>query len=145
MLMNFSCKNKPSDPPTVSAKTVESEIAAVPVMEDSTVYVHTLESGMSTFLCVTDSGDTLELDRGQNLIYGNLDKAGDRFAITIDRSDKNYPAVGRAINLSNLDALTKDYKIVNGQLVLKGDTVEIIDLTTNKLVAKGKKEYTLTK
>lgn len=138
-----SCKDKTSEKPTEPVEA-STDSTTTTTATDSTLYVHTLESGMSTFLCVTEAGDTLELERGENCIYGNLDHAGDRFALTIDRTDKDYPAVKRAINLSNLDALTKDYQICNAQLILQGDTVKIIDLTPHKLIAKGRKDYTLS-
>jgi len=114
---------------------------------DSTVYGHSIEDfGMSTFAMVTEAGDTLTMDRGENHLYGNIDHAGDRFAVTYSKAVGSEDLVlSEGINLTNLEAITKDYTIANGRLVLQGDTVQIDELTTDSLVAHGEKEYKLAK
>lgn len=113
--------------------------------EDTTIYGRSTEFGMSTFALITDDGDTLELDRGEGKIFGNLDNQGDRFALTVKDAGTDYASVGVAINLTNVEKFTKDYSVCNGRLILSGDTVEILDLTLDCLKAKGaEKEYNLS-
>lgn len=114
-------------------------------VQDTTIYGRSSEFGMSTFSLITDAGDTLELDRGEGKIFGNLDNQGDRFALTVKDAGTDYASVGVAINLTNVEKFTKDYSVCNGRLILSGDTVEILDLTLDCLKAKGaEKEYNLS-
>lgn len=138
-------KGKQSGESTSDADTLAADNTA-PGM-DSTVYGKSIdEFGMSTFAIVTDEGDTLVMDRGENHLYGNIDHAGDRFAVTYYKHPETGDLVlGEGINLTDLDGLTKDYAIANGRLVLQDDTVAIQDLTPDKLVANGKNKHELTK
>lgn len=114
--------------------------------EDTTIYGRSTEFGMSTFALITDDGDTLDLDRGEGKIFGNLDNEGDRFALTVCNAGTDEARVGTAINLTNVEKFTKDYSVFNGKLILSGDTVQLLDLTLDSLVAKGKeKEYRMGK
>lgn len=114
--------------------------------EDTTIYGRSTEFGMSTFALITDDGDTLDLDRGEGKIFGNLDNEGDRFALTVCNAGTDEASVGTAINLTNVEKFTKDYSVFNGKLILSGDTVQLLDLTLDSLVAKGKeKEYRMGK
>lgn len=110
---------------------------------DSTLYGEAGDFGMSTFSLVTDGGDSLLLTRtsedgrdGQ--IFGDA-QPGDRYAViaTADRE-----ALVTAINLTQLRRFTKDYKIVNGRLILTPeshpDEVQILYLDNDSLVVKGR-------
>ncbi|MBO6190064.1 MAG: hypothetical protein J6N92_04545 [Alloprevotella sp.] len=112
---------------------------------DSTLYGTMLESGMGSFVLRTVKGDTLELRREGSNIAGSTDHEGDRFAVIVSGRDTNDPALEKAINLTEVEKFSKDYTIVNGQLVLEGDTVEIEALGPNGLKATGKKIHKLPK
>lgn len=117
----------------------------VDIQKDTTIYGRSTEFGMSTFALITDNGDTLEVDRGEGKIYGNLDNEGDRFALTVCNAGTDEASVGVAINLTNVEKFTKDYSVFNGKLIISGDTVELQDLTLNNLKAQGKeKKYDLS-
>lgn len=136
LLAGCTGNNKPSD--------TEQDSIVVEVINDTTIYGRSTEFGMSTFSLITDDGDTLDLDRGEGKIYGNLDNEGDRFALTVCNAGTDEASVGVAINLTDVDRFTKDYGVCNGHLILSGDTVDIQDLTPKLLVAKGAKgEYRL--
>lgn len=136
-----SCKNKsnmPALPADSGSAAVDGDDNAAP---DSTIYGEAGDFGMSTFCIVTDHGDTLLMDRtaanGQDgRIYGDA-QPGDRYSlITTD----NNQALKCAINLTELDRFIKDYKIVNGRLMLMHDDkpqkVEIVWLDEDSLVLK---------
>ena len=112
-----SCGGKKSQP--VRAEQDTTTIA------DTTLYgTSTEDFGMSTFSMVTDKGDTLCVSRTSNdgtyaQIYGSV-SYGDRYAmITTDGGE----AMSLLVNLSELDKKLKDYDIVNGKLIVAGDTV----------------------
>lgn len=111
------------------------------VLVDTTIYGVSYEFGMSTFSLITDAGDTLELERGEGHIHGNLDKEGDRFALTVRGMGTDTASVATAINLTNVESFVTAYNVCNGQLIFDGDTVDILDLTTDSLIAQGKKTY----
>ena len=112
---------------------------------DSTLYGTVLESGMGSFVLRTVRGDTLELRKEGSEIAGTTDHEGDRFAIIVNGRDTNDPALKSAINLTEVESFTKDYTVVNGKLVLEGDTVEINALGPDGLKATGKKIHKLPK
>lgn len=127
-ILMAGCNNhKTSDPAnendSLAADTTLSENAVV----DSTIYgTSTEDFGMSTFSMVTDNGDTLYVCRTANdgtdgEIYGGL-VYGNRYALT---TRDNGEAIGTLINLTELDQKLKDYRICNGKLVVKGDTVPV--------------------
>ena len=122
------------------------------VVRDTTLYGVSGEFGMSTFTLITDAGDTLHVSRtGEDgidgLVAGSLEE-GKRYAMTVR---ENGESIARLINLSQLEGLTKDYKICNARLILqnedKTDTVEVLKLTDTELVAEGAegKRYELKK
>lgn len=130
-----------------SKKVADAKSAAVEqqVEKDSTLYGKVVDDfGMSTFAVQLASGEEMELlrshqDGGEATIYGDV-RVGDEFALTTtDGGD----ALDCAINVSEVKACTKDYKVVNGRLLLnvasKVDTVEILKLDADSLVAKGAK------
>lgn len=114
---------------------------------DSTIYGHSVpDFGMSTFAMTTEKGDTIYMDRGENHLYGNLDHAGDRFAVTCGKAEGTDDLVLlEGINLTNVEAITQDFNVVNGRLILEGDTVVIEKLDADSLVARGAKEHKLAK
>ncbi|MBR1712752.1 MAG: hypothetical protein IJ722_05055 [Alloprevotella sp.] len=114
-------------------------------VNDTTVYGKSYEFGMSTFSIVTDAGDTLDLDRGEGHIFGNLDHEGDRFAVTVHGQGTDTASLGVAINLTNVGQFVADFSVCNGRLIISGDTVELLDLTADSLIAQGKSEYRLGK
>ena len=112
--------------------------------KDSTIYGRSTEFGMSSFSLITDAGDTIDLNRGEGTLWGNLDNEGDRFALTIQGAGTDDASVDVAINLTDVEKFTKDFSVYNGRLILSGDTVSLIDLTADSLIAKGAKgEYRL--
>ena len=122
-----------SDPDSLAADTTLTDH----VENDSTIYGTSDEFGMSTFTLISDKGDTLYVTRTANdgtdgKIYGDL-KEGERYALTTRDNNK---AIGVLINLSQLERHTKDYRISNGKLILKGDTVTIEKLSNKELKVK---------
>ena len=110
--------------------TLSADTAVAEQVADSTIYGTSDEFGMSTFTLITDQGDTLNVTRtaedgtdGQ--IIGDLNE-GQRYAMTT--RDRNQ-AIGVLINLTELDRHLKDYEISNGHILVKGDTVQIEELT----------------
>ncbi len=97
---------------------------------------------MSTFAVQQTSGQELELlrshqDGGAAEIYGDV-RVGDEFALTTTDGGE---ALDRAINVTEVKALTNDFKIINGKLLLNvatsPDTVQIMTLSADSLIAKG--------
>ena len=122
-----------SDPDSLAADTALTDH----VENDSTIYGTSDEFGMSTFTLISDKDDTLYVTRTADdgtdgKIYGDL-KEGERYALTTRDNNK---AIGVLINLSQLERHTKDYRISNGKLILKGDTVTIEKLSNKELKVK---------
>lgn len=121
-----SCGGKKSQPVRAEQDTTTiADTTAVETVADTTLYgTSTEDFGMSTFSMVTDKGDTLCVSRTSNdgtyaQIYGSV-SYGDRYAmITTDGGE----AMSLLVNLSELDKKLKDYDIVNGKLIVAGDTV----------------------
>ncbi|MBR1889426.1 MAG: hypothetical protein IJ816_02235 [Alloprevotella sp.] len=131
------CQGRMKDCCRVDSDSVESVL-----FNDSTIYGTTLEYGMSTFVVRTDAGDTLELDREGNgtigEIFGNLDRTGDRFALTVVGRNTDTPSVRRAINVTDLRLVSAPWEIENAQLIIEGDTVTIQEYTPTLLCAEGR-------
>ena len=114
--------NIPNTTNEATADTIATEQVA-----DSTIYGTSGEDfGMSTFCLITDKGDTLQVCRTANdgtdaNIYGSIEY-GDRYAMT---TRDNGESLGVLINLTELDKKLKNYEIVNGKLIVKGDTVAL--------------------
>lgn len=128
-----------------SKKDAEGDTTAVvaPAEVDSTLYGKVVDDfGMSTFAVQQTSGHELELlrshqDGGAAEIYGDV-RVGDEFALTTTDGGE---ALDRAINVTEVKALTNDFKIINGKLLLNvatsPDTVQILTLSADSLIAKG--------
>ena len=128
-----------------SKKDAEGDTTTVvaPVEVDSTLYGKVVDDfGMSTFAVQQTSGQELELlrshqDGGAAEIYGDV-RVGDEFALTTTDGGE---ALDRAINVTEVKALTNDFKIINGKLLLNvatsPDTVQILTLSADSLIAKG--------
>ena len=128
-----------------SKKGAEEDTTTVvaPAEVDSTLYGKVVDDfGMSTFAVQQSSGQELELlrshqDGGEAVVYGDV-RIGDEFALTTTDGGE---ALDRAINVTEVKALTNDFKIVNGKLLLNvgmtPDTVQIMTLDADSLVAKG--------
>ena len=128
-----------------SKKDAEGDTTTVvaPAEVDSTLYGKVVDDfGMSTFAVQQTSGQELELLRshqngGAAEIYGDV-RVGDEFALTTTDGGE---ALDRAINVTEVKALTNDFKIINGKLLLNvatsPDTVQILTLSADSLIAKG--------
>lgn len=139
-----SKKDKQAEP-----QAVMGIIKQQPEAKDSTIYGVSDEFGMSTFSLITEQGDTLEILREQAdgspaQIAGDVEE-GERFAVTLTKvNGENY--LNTAINLSLLEQFLKEYKVVNGKLVLNGnDTVVVEQLTDRVFKAKGRISYDVKK
>lgn len=132
-----SKNNAPSDPAATSADSSTT-------VKDTTLYGKVVDDfGMSSFAVQLASGEECELlrshqDGGEARIDGDV-RVGDEFALTTTDAGE---ALDRAINITEVKALAKDFKIVNAKLLLnvteQPDTVEIVALNADSLVAKGK-------
>lgn len=142
LVLFASCGNRPTLPATPAEADTANAPHRVIAERDSTLYGEAGDFGMSTFSLVTDGGDSLLLTRTSedgrdSQIYGDA-QPGDRYAIivTADRQ-----ALVTAINLTQLRRFTRDYKIVNGRLILtpesSPDEVRILYLDNDSLVVKG--------
>lgn len=138
----WSCGNKPQGTSS-SGNVVEDSAEIVIGVKDSTMYGRAGDCGMSTFCLIRDDGDTLYVSRtsekGEDgLIQGDL-ILDDRFCMIA--GDHNSSLV-LAINLTQLNQFVKNYKILNGKVVLpasnpeKCDTIQILELTSDSLVYK---------
>lgn len=144
-----ACKGGKTEQATASEDTlaVTADSVAAP---DSTLYGTSLEFGMSTFSMATDQGDTLYVTRTASdgtdgIVYGSLEE-GKRYAMVTCDGGEAFKVV---INLSQLEAFTKDYEVRNGWLVLldngRADTVEVETLSNDVFTARGAhgKVYTM--
>lgn len=139
--------NKPAAPAVPSADS--SQVVTPAAEPDTTTYGTALDQGMSVFIMRTEAGDTIEALRedwvGDSAISGRVFGApqeGDRFAATFQPgSDPETPVVKVAINLTDVEAVTgREYAVSNGKLILRGDTVDLIDLTPTALKAKSRRD-----
>ena len=124
-----ACNHKPQQAAT-GAQGKDSLSSDSLAVADTTLYGVAGDFGMSTFCLITDKGDTLYVARDSEdgtdgKIYGEA-QPGERYAMT---TRDNGQSLGVAINLTQLEKHTKDYKIFNGQLILHPnatpDTVQI--------------------
>lgn len=151
ILFMSGCNQKPVRQAAPAVKdSVEEE---KPRMEekDSTLYGVAGDFGMSSFCIITDKGDTVLVTRDSEsgkdgIIYGDA-QPGDRYSlITCDHGE----ALSSAINLTQLERFTKNYKIMNGHLILDPastpDTVRIKFLNDDSLIvvspSKGIQKFT---
>lgn len=137
-----SCGNKPQGTAS-SGNVVEDSAEIVMGVKDSTMYGRAGDCGMSTFCLIRDDGDTLYVSRtsekGEDgLIQGDL-ILDDRFCMI---AGDHSTSLVLAINLTQLNHFVKNYKILNGKVVLpasnpeKCDTIQILELTSDSLVYK---------
>lgn len=124
-----TAQSQESDP----ADTDTTDLTAAEETPDSTIYgIATEDFGMSTFsLSAEGSGETLYFDRGDAIVSGGL-RPGDRYAVTACEGE-NGPTLLTVINLSEIDRLTKNYKIANGRLVIGGKSITINRLDADSL------------
>lgn len=137
---------KEGDKPAESKDTtavVSPAGVPTPDSDTKTVYGVSDEFGMSTFTLVDDAGRTYELSRTAEdgtygCFYGDVVE-GARYALTLS---PDSTAVSVAYNLTQLETFTKDYYIVDGQLVLTSggspDLVQVETLNARSFRAKGK-------
>lgn len=143
LLLTACCKNKPSSP----AASLDVPADSSAIVPDSTLYgIATDDFGMSTFAVCTDKGDSLELMRTQDdgtpaQFYGDI-RPGDRYAFTVTGAGD---VLAVAVNLTQVEACLQDYRMCNARLVLhpdtRPDTVAILHLDADSLVAKGRQKY----
>ena len=132
-----SCNGGNKAPSGASDPTTQNDTTASEQLADSTIYGVGGEFGMSTFTLIADKGDTLYLTRTANdgtdgQIYGDLIE-GQRYALT---TRDNGEAIGVVINLTQLEKHTKDYRIGNGNLIVKDVTVQIETLSDKEFKTK---------
>lgn len=116
-----------------SASTDTTDFPSFKDANDSTIYgTATDDFGMSTFSLVADgTTDTLYFDRGEAVVSGGL-QPGDHYAVTAGKTE-NGPTLLTIINLSEVDRLTKDYRILNGRIFIGGQQVDIDYLNADSL------------
>lgn len=137
LLIMASCNGGNQKSDSVSDPSEQNDTTASEQLADSTIYGVGGEFGMSTFTLIADKGDTLYLTRTANdgtdgRIYGDLQE-GERYALT---TRDNGEAIGVLINLTQLERHTKDYRIGNGNLIVKDDTVQIETLNDKEFKTK---------
>lgn len=136
LLLTAACKNEKT--PSDSSATTKT---------DSTLFGTAIDDfGMSTLALRTEAGDTLQLLRTSNAgvdatIYGDV-TPGHLYAFTATDS---LQSLVTAINLTQIQALTADYLVHNARLILntvsQPDTVQILWLDADSLVAQGRERY----
>lgn len=134
-----SCKNNKKNQPVQPAVADTDTARETP---DSTVYGMALESGMSTIYLLTTNGDTLEMDKEDELGSGDICgyvQEGDSFAVTKRKGTDGGLVVVKAYNLTLLKRFGKDFSVRNGLLVIGGkDTVEVVSIDDDSLICKKK-------
>ena len=132
-----ACKQSPKDNDSHSVDTAPPDSIAAEQVADSTIYGTSDEFGMSTFTLISDQGDTLNVARTREdgtdgEVYGDMVE-GERYALT---TRDNGESIGVLINLTQLDKHCKDYTIVNGKVIVKGDTLHIEELSDQTFKTK---------
>ena len=93
--------------------------------------------------CQAHEGEWLQLVLEFRLACDTLDEGSEHEAHAKTTTDGGE-ALDCAINVTEVKALTHDFKIVNGKLLLNvatsPDTVQIMTLSADSLVAKGTKQ-----
>ena len=139
LLLLAACRNAPVQKAVSAQKDSVRVAASASVEKDSTRYGVAGDFGMSTFCLITDEGDTILVTRSSEdgtdgSIYGDA-QPGDRFCMTLR---DNGEVLGLAINLTQLERHTKNYRIWNGRLILhpdsKPDTVAIDVLNAHTFI-----------
>lgn len=144
VLFMFSCKNTPVKKAVTASNDTLSATVAMTEEKDSTLYGVAGDFGMSTFCLITDEGDTVLVTRssedGTDGIIDGDAQPGDRFCMTVRDGDE---VLAHAINLTQLERHTRNYKISNGRLILhpesNPDTVVIDKLDATTFVYDGKR------
>ena len=143
-LFMFSCKNAPVKKAVTASNDTLKATVAVTGEKDSTLYGVAGDFGMSTFCLITDEGDTVLVTRssedGTDGIIDGDAQPGDRFCMTVRDGGE---VLAHAINLTQLERHTRNYKISNGRLILhpeaNPDTVVIDKLDATTFVYDGKR------
>lgn len=143
MVFLSGCKDRPrtsAEPAAPDSDKVAEPVAGV---RDTTLYGEAGDFGMSTFCLITDEGDTVSVTRDsesgeEGVIYGDA-QPGDRFGLL---TREHGEALLSAINLTQLERFTKDFKLLNGRVILSSgshpDTVSIVSLDNDSLIVNGK-------
>ncbi len=108
-------------------------------LRDATLYGICDDYAMSSFTFVTNYGDTLFLTKdGEDgtaaQIHGSLDY-GNSYAVT---TRNGATALNVLINLTELNKFIKKYTILNGNLIVEGDTVTILELDETHFQGEGR-------
>lgn len=143
VLLMISCKNSPVKKAVRASSDTLKAAVAVPEEKDSTLYGVAGDFGMSTFCLITDEGDTILVTRSsEDGVDGIIDgdaQPGDRFCMTVRDGGE---VLAHAINLTQLERHTKNYRISNGRLILhpesNPDTVVIDQLDATTFVYDGR-------
>lgn len=112
------------------------------VNTDSIIIGTSGDFGQSTFSLITEKGDTLELVRElpngeQSNILGDIDP-DQRYAITYETENGDL-YLKSAVNLTQLEAFTKDYQLVGAtSVVYQKDTLNIEALNDSAFMAKNR-------
>lgn len=133
-----------------SNNTGRPSVSPERLVRDTTIYgVATDNFGMSTFSVRTADGREISLVRTRDdgtdaTILGDL-RPGDDYALT---TTDNGRSLVTAVNLTEVRAHAKgSFRMVNAHLVLNAeeypDTVEILKLDGDSLVARGRQIYRL--
>lgn len=136
-ILLFACQGRHKSSDALDKKPTQTDTVATTQEADSTIYGISDEFGMSTFTLISDNGDTLNVCRTANdgtdgKIYGDLVE-NNRYAMT---TRDNGEAIGTLINLTQLENHTKDYQIINGQVLINGKCVEITALNNKDFIYK---------
>lgn len=108
------------------------------------------EFGMSTFAITTEEGTIIKVERtredgSDGVIWGDVN-VGDRFTLTTTDHGRT---LGTAINLTQVSQFTDNFQTFNDRLILHPqqhpDTVTLLKLDADSLVAKGREWYRMGK
>lgn len=133
-----SKKTEAAKADTTTVATTEADSAICGVAND--------EFGMSTFALTTEEGTVVQVERTREdgtdgIIWGDV-RPGDRFTLT---TADHGTTLGTAINLTQVEKFTTDFHTFNDRLILhpnqNPDTVSIVALDADSLVAKGRQWY----
>lgn len=139
LILPFACQQggttKDDNSGTPADSTEKDDITK----HDATIYGTCDDYAMSSFTLVTNYGDTLFLtkdgvDGTAAQIHGSLDNGAD-YAIT---TRNGATALGVLINLTELNKFIKNYTILNGNLIIEGDTVSILELDETHFQGEGR-------
>lgn len=147
-LTNQSCSCRKTQSVKDSTNVATAVVATEP---DSAICgVANDEFGMSTFAITTEEGTVIQVERTREdgtdgIIWGDANP-GDRFTLT---TADNGTTLGTAINLTQVRTFTDNFHTFNDRLILhpdqNPDTVSIVTLDADSLVAKGREWYRMGK